>query len=165
MMRDDVPIMSPGGPPSMDTSEKFTRLWTEAQPMVSAYLCACVPDFHSAEDMLQNVAVALLRKFHEYDPARPFIGWAIGIAKFEVLRHRRQQARSVLDLRPDLADLLADELIEMKPELEVRARALRRCTEQLQGRSREMVRLCYAEGQKPREIAEALGLNSVVVRV
>jgi RNA polymerase sigma-70 factor (ECF subfamily) len=157
--------MIPSQPITMDTSEKFTRLWTEAQPMVSAYVAACVPDFHAAEDLLQNVAVTLLRKFDEYDASRPFIGWAIGIAKFEILRHRRRQARSVLDFRPELADELADELVQMTPELELRAQALRRCTEQLQGRSSEIVRLCYAEGLKPRQIAETLGLNSLVVRV
>ena len=133
--------------------------------MVSAYLSACVPDFHAAEDLLQNVAVTLLRKFDEYDPARPFIAWAIGIAKFEVLRHRRRQARSVLDFRPELADELAHEFVEMMPELGARAQALRRCIEQLRGRSGEIVRLRYAESQKPQEIAETLGLNSLVVRV
>jgi RNA polymerase sigma-70 factor (ECF subfamily) len=149
----------------VNSSEDFTRRWTEAQPMVSAYLCTCVPDFHSAEDLLQNVAVTLMRKFDDYDPARPFIAWAIGIAKFEVLRHRRFQARSVLEFRPDLAEELAGEFVDMVPELELRAHALRRCTEQLQGRSGEIMRLRYAEELKPRQIAEVLGLSSVVVRV
>jgi hypothetical protein len=32
-----------------------------------------VPDFHEAEDLLQNVAVVSLRKLSEYDPKHPFM--------------------------------------------------------------------------------------------
>jgi DNA-directed RNA polymerase specialized sigma24 family protein len=46
-----------------ETHEQFTRLWTEAQPIVSAYLNALVPDFQEAEDLSQDVSVILLRKF------------------------------------------------------------------------------------------------------
>lgn len=149
----------------MNWNERFTRLWTEAQPRVAEYLFACAPDFHAAEDMLQNVAVALLRKFPEYDETRPFVGWAIGIAKIEILRHRRKQATSLLEFRPELADELAHDLVEMMPELDRRTDALRRCTQGLQGRSGEILRLRYGDDLKPREIASRLGLNSLIVRV
>ena len=52
----------------MNNHEQFTRRWTEAQPIVAGYINAVVPDFQEAEDLLQDVAVILLRKFTEYDP-------------------------------------------------------------------------------------------------
>lgn len=151
--------------PRMEMQEKFTRLWTEAQPMVSGYIAACVPDFYASQDLLQTVAVTLLGKFPEYDASRPFVAWAIGFAKFEVLRHRRKQARSLLDFRPQLADELAQDFVDFIPELDLRVMALRQCTARLQGRSREIVRLRYTENIKPREIGARLGLDSLVVRV
>jgi len=80
----------------MDNHEQFTRRWTEAQPIVAGYINAVVADFQEAEDLLQNVAVILLRKFPEYDGQRPFVAWAIGIAKREVLMARRHHARNFL---------------------------------------------------------------------
>ena len=74
----------------MNNHEQFTRRWTEAQPIVAGYISAVVPDFQEAEDLLQDVAVILLRKFPEYDAQRPFVAWAIGIAKREVLVARRR---------------------------------------------------------------------------
>jgi RNA polymerase sigma-70 factor (ECF subfamily) len=149
----------------MERDEQFTRLWTETQPRVAGFLAACVPDFHTAEDLLQNVAVALLREFHDYDGTRPFVAWAIGFAKIEVLRHRRAQARSILDFQPELIEALAADYLAILPELDRRTEALRHCTARLQGRSGEIVRLRYAEDLKPRDIASRLGLNSLVVRV
>jgi|SRR5688572_11777929 len=65
----------------MDQQEQFTRLWTEAQPLIAGYINSFEPEFDRAEDLLQDVAVILLRKFPEYDPQRPFVAWAIGIAR------------------------------------------------------------------------------------
>src|SRR5262245_25378219 len=79
-----------------DAHEQFTRLWTAAQPVVASYLGSLVPDFRDAQDLLQNVAIACLRKFAEYDSQRPFTTWALGMARLEVLNLRRTHARSRL---------------------------------------------------------------------
>ncbi len=76
----------------MNDSEQLTVEWTKAQPVVAAYISSLVPDFHDAEDILHQVAVTLVQKFDQYDRQRPFVAWAIGIAKYEVLKHRRKIA-------------------------------------------------------------------------
>jgi RNA polymerase sigma-70 factor, ECF subfamily len=149
----------------MESHEQFTRLWTEAQPVVDAYLQAAVPDFHQAEDLLQEVAVVLLRKFPEYDSARSFIGWALGVARFEVLNARRDYARSRLFYEPEALERLSEVCEELAPELELRSRALRECMDKVEGRARELLRLRYEETLKPTSIAAQLGLAVVAVRV
>ena len=149
----------------MESQEQFTRRWTQAQPVVSAYLHAAIPDFHQAEDLLQEVSVVLLRKFPEYDPARPFVGWALGVARFEVLNARREYARSRLVFEPAALERLADAYEELAPELEQRARALRECLEPVDGRAREILRLRYEEALKPDTIARQVSLTAVAVRV
>ena len=69
--------------------EELTCLWTAAQRMVSAFLRTLVPNPSDREDLLQQVAVVIVQKFPQYDRARPFTSWAIGIAKQEVLAYRR----------------------------------------------------------------------------
>ncbi len=143
----------------------FTRHWTLAQPTVSAYVASLFPDFHEAEDLLQNVALVLLRKFPEYDPRRPFVPWALGIAKLEVLTRRRSHARSPLAYRPELADAVAAAFEREGPELAARVRALRECVREVRGRSSEAVRLRYEEGLPPRDVASRLGMSGGAVRV
>ena len=124
-----------------------------------------VPDFQEAEDLLQEVAVILLRKFPEYDPQRPFVGWAIGIAKREVLMARRNHARNRLFYQADLLERLGDACEDLAPELEDRSRALRECLRTLQGRAGELLRLRYEESLKPNSIAAKVGMAVVAVRV
>src|SRR5438034_11064525 len=122
----------------MDNHEQFTRRWTEAQPIVAGYINAVVPDFQEAEDLLQEVAEILLRKFHEYDAQRPFVAWAIGIAKREVLMARRRHARNFLCYQAELLERIGEAYQELTPELENRSRALRECLRSVKGRAGEL---------------------------
>ena len=72
---------------------RFTRLWTDAQPTVSQFVASLVKDPWAVRDIVQNVSLVLLRKFAEYDESKPFRPWALGVAKFEILGHRRDTAR------------------------------------------------------------------------
>jgi RNA polymerase sigma-70 factor, ECF subfamily len=147
-----------------DANEQFTRLWTAAQPAVANLVFAAIPDFQQAEDVLQDVAVVLFRKFQEYDAARPFTRWALAIARFEVLGSKRRQARSLLQLDPELVGSLAERCMEMKPEFDARSAAVQRCLEQLKNRAMELVRLRYDNGLPPREIAARLHSTSLRIR-
>lgn len=146
-------------------SEAFTRLWTRAQPAVAAYIASLVPNLHEAEDLLQNVAVVLLRKFPEYDALRPFEAWAIGIAKFEVLSARRDHARAKVRFRSELVEAVADAFERESPELERRMEALRECLKRVDGRNREVLLARYRDDQAPATIAQALGMASGAIRV
>jgi len=149
----------------MENHEQFTRHWTEAQPIVAGYINAVVPDFQEAEDLLQEVAVILLRKFPEYDAQRPFVAWAIGMAKREVLASRRSHARSLLCYQADLQERVSEVFEELAPELEERARALRECLRTVRGRAGELLLLRYEESLKPKAIAARVGMAVVAVRV
>jgi RNA polymerase sigma-70 factor (ECF subfamily) len=149
----------------MKSSEHFTCLWTLAQPKVSNYICAAVPDFQQAEDILQNVAVACLRKFSLYDERRSFLGWALGVAKREILNSQRKHARSFLCFRSDLLEQLAEVCEEMGPELDLRTRALRECLKQLDGRAAKALQLRYEETLRMEEVASNLGITPLNARV
>lgn len=149
----------------MNSQEQFTRCWTEAQPKLAGYISALVPDFQEAEDLLQNVAVILLRKFPEYDTQRPFIAWAIGVTKREVLMARRCHARNFLCYQTDLLERISEAYEELTPELEERSRALNECLKLVRGRGSELLKLRYEEGLKPNALAGRVGMAVVAVRV
>lgn len=148
----------------MEGQERFVQEWTKAQPVVSSYLYSMLGDFEAAEDLLQEVAVALWAKFATYDAARPFAAWALGAARLEVLRRRRKLARSFLVFQDDLVESLAETHAELAPELDARSGALRKCLSKVEGRAKELLRLRYEEGLKPAVVAERLGMEAGAAR-
>lgn len=141
------------------------QLWTGAQPSVSGYVHAVVPDFATAKDVLQETALVLFRRFSEYDGERPFLAWALGVAKFQVLGYRRDEARSFLTFEPDLLERFTEQWATSAPEADRRAGALQECLEGLEGRAREVVRMRYFEELTAEAIAKRSGANGAAVRV
>jgi len=148
-----------------ENSEQLARLWTKAHPTVAAYVGSVLPDLHQAEDVLQEVAVTLVRKFDQYDPQQPFVGWAIGIARNEVLKSRRTAVTDRHVFADDLLGRIAAGYQGMAEELDARRRALRECVGEVGGRARRALDLRYAQGLKPATVAERLGMTGGAVRV
>jgi RNA polymerase sigma-70 factor (ECF subfamily) len=146
-------------------SEECAALWTAAQPTIAAFIRTLMPDFQQAEEVLQRVAVMLVRKFDEYDPKRPFAAWAIGFAKNEVLYYRRQKATDKLQFDDDLVEKIAITYEQMAVEVDPIRAALGSCVEQLEGRSRRVIELRYGRGLNSKEIATKMELSSGAVRV
>lgn len=147
----------------MTDSERFMREWTRAQPVVSSYIGAVIRDFNSAEDLLQDVAVVLLKRFGEYDSARSFTGWALGIARLKILE-ARHDAGDCLIGDPEVLDALCMSHEELAPEFERRASALRECLALIKGRALTLLKLRYDQSLKPQAIALEMGMNGSAVR-
>ena len=144
--------------------EQFARHWTQAQTAIAGYVTAVVGDTHVANDVIQDVAVAAMRKFSTYDRERPFIAWAMGIAKTQILAQRRDGARAASRFSAALIDLLTLEWEAVLPEATVRSRALVTCIQGLDQRGRELVRWRYQEELPPPSIAARLGCSEGAVR-
>jgi RNA polymerase sigma factor (sigma-70 family) len=92
--------------------EEFAQCWLKAEPSISAYVFAAVAGFHDAEDVVQRIAQELARRFDEYDSDRPFIGWALWIAKSRVIDFYRKQSRNQLVFSNDLLQRLGETIAE-----------------------------------------------------
>ena len=120
-----------------------TRLWTLAQPAVSAFITGIVRDFRDRDDVLQEVAVAVIESFDRYDPGRPFVPWAIGVARNQVGLYLRRRGRDRLCFDSAALDRGATELLALDPSL--------RALETLGGRFTERMIESYFAGE-PNEI-------------
>ena len=143
----------------------MTELWYAHQPAISAYLYAAVPNFHDAEDLTQQVAVAVARDFDKYDPQTPFLRWAIVIARNRVLNHRRTFAMSKIIFSQETLDALADAAPDQKPITTAYRAALDSCLDLLQSKSREALALRYEEDLRTNEIATRLNMTTNAVSV
>ena len=145
--------------------ERFMRLWTDAQPAVVNYLHAMVRDPVVAKDLVQETALVLFRRFGDYDGQRPFLAWALGVAKMQVLGLHRDGARSFVTFDTELFEKFTEGWAEVAPTASEQSAALEVCLERLPARPRQMVRLRYFDEMNSEEIAQRLGAKSAAVRV
>ena len=145
--------------------ERFMRLWTTTQPSVANYIHALVRDRTAAEDLLQETALLIFRRFAEYDEQRPFLAWALGIARFKVMGLRRDAARSLLVFDDDALEQFTESWAEQTIGKSERGAALESCIDRLAGHAQRVVRLRYFEDLNAEQIAGKLGGNGATVRV
>lgn len=145
--------------------EEFTQFWLKAEPSVSAYVFASISKFHDAEDVVQRIAQELARRFDEYQPDRPFLGWALWIAKSRVIDFYRKQGRNQLVLSPELLKRLANTISQQAEARSHRREALESCLDELPNKSRRLLDLRYVDELSAAEIAREVGSTSGSVRV
>jgi RNA polymerase sigma-70 factor, ECF subfamily len=144
----------------------LSRLWSEAQPVVAAMIVGAVVDFQHAEDLVSQVAETVVKKFGEYDRSRPFVPWALGIARNIVLRHYERRAGDRLvffDERTLTALAVAQE--EVAGEAAERLALMRQCLAEVKGKTRRVMEMRYLHGLKPAAIGRALDMTSNAVWV
>ena len=137
-------------------SRQATRLWTLAQPVVSAFVTSVIRDFKDRDDVLQEIAVAAIESFDGYDPARPLIPWVMGVARNQVGSYLRQRKRDRLTFDDETINRLAIAFSEVEVKERNQLDALSECLRRLEGRARELCRLRYRDDLKPAGIAKRL---------
>ncbi len=140
-----------------------TRLWTLAQPAVSAFITGIVRDFRDRDDVLQEVAVAVIESFDRYDPERPFVPWAIGVARNQVGLYLRRRGRERLCFDTAALDRVEAAFTDLSSEEMHRLDRLRDCVRTLDGRARRLCELRYGDDLKPAAIAPLMGMTANTV--
>lgn len=136
--------------------EEFTREFLAAEPKLRAFALACGLGLAEVDDLVQDAAVILWRRFGEYDRSRSFLAWSIGVARNLVRKAMRDRAKQS-SLSDDVLEKLSETCLSMDQELDRARHALEDCLEKLPARSREVFRLRYVEALSLAEIASRLG--------
>ena len=146
-------------------SDDLTQLWPRAQATVAAFIGAMVPDFHAAQDLMQEVAVAVVEDFAHYDPARPFNGWVIGVAKNKVLAYWRRKGIGQVVFDSEAVERMAAVAERLDEDATRLGAALEHCLAKLPARSRRLLEMRYQNDLKPAEIAARVGAGTNAVTV
>ena len=144
---------------------EFARLWHLAEPSVSAYVFAAVSRFHDAEDVVQQIAEEVARRFDQYDHDRPFVGWVLWIAKSRVIDFYRRHRRDQVSLTEEHLTRLVDVMTVQASMRSGRREALEHCLEELPERSRRLIELKYVDGLLSIDIARNVDSTAGSVRV
>jgi RNA polymerase sigma-70 factor (ECF subfamily) len=130
------------------SAELLVRLLTGHQEELYRHIFALLPHEEDAHDVLQETAVALFRKFSDFDPTKPFLPWAYRFAELEVMKQRERNRRNNRLLDPELIRQLAREREQYESELHERLAALEQCLSGLPAADRELIRQRY-QGKTP----------------
>jgi RNA polymerase sigma-70 factor, ECF subfamily len=145
--------------------EELAAHWTGAQRAVAAFVRTLATDFHESEEILQRVAVTLVRKHDQYDPNRPFVAWALGIAKVETQAFLRERSRDRLVFDDALVAGIAERHERAAQASLPVPQFLTECIEELDGRSRRAIQLRYGEDKRTAQIAQAMAISDGAARM
>jgi RNA polymerase sigma-70 factor (ECF subfamily) len=145
--------------------QQFAVLWTQAHPVVAAFISGMVPRHHDAEDILQRTAATLVTLRDKYDVNQPFTAWALGVARIEVLRYRQEHRRERTVFDTETIEALSNAFERVAPDLGDKKAALEKCIAKLRGRVKEIFQLHYVQCLRPAEVASRLKSSTQAVFV
>lgn len=141
----------------MDEHQRFLSLFLKSQDDLRAYIGSQVRDWTAIDDIVQETAAVLWRKFADYDAARPFGAWARGVASFEIRKHRERNGRLPALLSPE-AIIAIEAVWEVAvPPASPRLEALAHCLDLVEPKTREILAWRYRDGLELTAVAKRSG--------
>jgi RNA polymerase sigma-70 factor, ECF subfamily len=150
--------------PQSNIASKTTavqRLFVQHHLALRSFICALVPDFNVAQDVLQETFLTVTAKAGEFSEGSNFVNWACTIARFKVLETLR--ARKLKSLSPAALESLC--AVEVHLADDPRIDVIERCISELAPRSRRIVELRYEGDHSPSEVARVVGWTVKAVNV
>ena len=149
--------------PAQPRDDRFLRLYSEHEPSLRGFVRSLVPTRDDAREVMQEVAVALWRKFGDMASASEFRPWAFGVARMEVMAWRRDRGRDRHFFGDDAMAVIAAQSAEMREHLDAQREALEECLGKLPAGQRMLVSTAYAPGMRIDQLATQQGRSAMAL--
>jgi len=137
--------------------DRFLRLFLENEEALRGFLRSLLPSRQDVQELMQEVAAVLWRKFDLLESPQEFRRWAFGVARMQTLAFRRDRARDRHTFDEELLTLLASEMETAHDLLDAQRQALDACLEKLPATQRALVTAVYHTGTKVEQVAQLMG--------
>lgn len=137
--------------------EAFMQAITRHQRDLRAFIIGVTPTMADADDVLQEVNLALWKKRQLYDRSQGFLRWAFGFAVMEVRNFRNRSAKSKLWFSDELLQSVAETYPHDSLIVEQRRDALSNCVKKLGLIERNFITDFYRNQCSAQDLAEASG--------
>jgi RNA polymerase sigma-70 factor (ECF subfamily) len=139
------------------SDEDFIRRFTSIQSDLRTFLVGMTPTRADADDVLQEVNLALWRKRNSFDPSRDFRHWAFAFAMTEIRSFRRDSARSRMWFKDEALESLAEAWPTDAAENEEHRDALLSCLQKLGAVELQYVTQYYGKQLSIQDLAASYG--------
>ena len=140
--------------------DQFVRLLLTNEKRIYAFILTLVPNRTDAEDIMQDVASLMWRKYKETDSIADFAAWGVRIAHYKVLEFRKKQyKKKQIQFNHELFEEIVGGAMSVNDDLDVRLEALRNCLTKLDKRSLHLVKMRHEQNATVRSIAERSGIS------
>lgn len=144
-----------------DPASEFIVRLAQCERKLAGYVMSLVPVVTDADEVLQETKLQLWSEYAKYDPTKPFEAWALTIAYYQVLSHRKRCSRNKLVFSNEMIELLSDEYKSRNNN--ARSEALKQCLDKLGARVKSIVMEHYT-GATTAQLGEAFGMSAEGVR-
>lgn len=145
------------GLPDMSRGREFLRLYQANERRIFGFILALVPQWSEAEDLLQETTMTLWSKFDTFESGTDFAAWALCIARYRVMNHRRKKRHQRVQFSDEVLEAIDERVRSTAMELDALRDALGSCLRKLPDRDRELIGLRYEGDATPKSVAKHLG--------
>ena len=111
-------------------------------------------DFHMTEDILQETSIAVIQYADRFYEDRPFLPWALGIARNQALKAVNKSSRTPYSMSNDIIERLEEKLIvDETEENDDRFTALKQCLMEMSEENRKVLKMKYIDKVSAEKIA------------
>ena len=148
-----------------DKHDQYMQLVLEHQPRIYGYIRSLVFQKADADDVMQETASLLWKKFDQFEEGTHFDRWAFRVAFHQVRYFRQKKARESkrLHFSDEVLDLISEDAVEFLDNTEETAAALERCLRKLPDNDRQIVARRYEPGASNRSVSKKMGKSESVV--
>jgi len=148
----------------MELSDEFILELTQVQQRLLSYIYRRVANREQAQEVLQQTNLVLCRKADDFELGTNFNAWAVTVARYQILSHRKNVARERL-VFSDEVFLVVDDRDEESLVREELKRVLRFCYGKLSQVNQELMKLRYQDGLSFQQVADELNKQISAVKV
>jgi RNA polymerase sigma-70 factor, ECF subfamily len=127
-----------------------------------SYLSSQIYHMEDADDLAQEIFIAVFRSLDKYEPDKDFRAWLYGIARNKVLNYFRahgRQQNALLQFRATVTEVIQENLDNAaKPETSSRIEMLLQCVGLLPDKLKRVIR-SGLDGVKTAELASELSIS------
>jgi RNA polymerase sigma-70 factor (ECF subfamily) len=142
-----------------DDDEAFHACYLQYHNAVFANICRLVQQEEEAEDILQEVFLALWESRHKLTTKHSIAGWLFTTSYYKSCTYlRKSLQQKIAPLQENLHEM-PDEQVDMESLFIERLSIINAALEQLPGRKKRAFQLCRLEGKSYEEAANILGIS------
>ena len=136
---------------------KFISLLSKHGGMLRGMIRNGVRGQMEVDEVMQRVSLIAWKKFGQLNDPGGFPKWAATIARFEIMKFRRERAKDSLQFNDTVTEMLMTESIEETEIRDHRIHLLEECLKELPEDRRELVMQAYKSESSMKKLAELIG--------